>query len=205
MFRDAECHGAAVFEPKDLVAQRFDVGDGMGDENDGDAAVAQLVDAAHAAMTEGGVSDRESFVDQKDLGVDTDGDREGQPHHHTAGIRFHRSIDEFADAGKLFNGGIAAVDLALRKSEDGGVEIDVVPAGEFGIETRPQLEEGGDASIDGDGSGRRLENAGHELESGAFAGAVLADNAEDLAAPDGEAEIADRMEIAMERAAAAGE
>ncbi len=38
------------------------------------------VELVEALLLEGGVADREHLVDQQDLGVDLDRDREGEPH-----------------------------------------------------------------------------------------------------------------------------
>ena len=194
-----------MLQPQNVVADGFDVGDGVRHKNDRDAPVAQLMHLAHAAVTEGSVANRESFVDQEHLGIHVDGDREGEPYDHAARVRFHRPLNEIADAGEVFDRLVTAIDFAFRKAEDGGVEIDVVAAGEFGVEARAQFEQGGDASVDGDGAGGGLHNAGDELQGGAFAGAVFADDAENFAAFNSEGQIADGVEVAMVRTPAAGQ
>ncbi len=50
----------------------------MGYEDDRAALVAHPVEDVEALLLEGGVADGEDLVDQKDLGVDLDGDGEGQ-------------------------------------------------------------------------------------------------------------------------------
>ena len=62
----------------------FDVRDGMRDKNDGDAARAQFMNLAHAAMAEISVPHRERFVNDQNLGVHADRDCERQPHRHPA-------------------------------------------------------------------------------------------------------------------------
>ena len=119
---------------RDAVADRLHVADRVRDEQDGDAARAQLVDLAHAALPEVDVADRQRFVHQQDLRIDIDRDREGQPHHHAARIGLHRLIDEVADLGEGRDILVALVDLPRGQPENRAVQVDVVAAGEFRVE-----------------------------------------------------------------------
>ena len=85
--------------------------DGVGNEQDGDAARAQFVDLAHAALAEIDVAHGQGFVHQQDFGVHVDGHGEGQPHHHAARIGLDRLVDEVADLGEGFDVLVALVDL----------------------------------------------------------------------------------------------
>ena len=71
-----------------------------------------------------------------------DGDGKGQPDYHAAGVGFHRLVDEIADFGEGFDIGITAVDLGGREAQDGGVEVDVIEAGELRSEAGGKLQEG---------------------------------------------------------------
>jgi hypothetical protein len=75
------------------------------------------------------------------------------------------------------------------------LEIDVLPAGELGIEAGAQFQQRGDAAVDDDRSGRGLEDAADQLQQGALAGAVAADDADRFAAPDVEGDILQRGEF----------
>src|ERR1019366_6568076 len=68
----ADFDEAAFVEPHDAVADGLDVGHGVGDEQDGDVALAQLVDLAHAALAEIDVADGEGFVNEQDFRIDAD-------------------------------------------------------------------------------------------------------------------------------------
>jgi hypothetical protein len=85
------------------------------------------VDFAHAALAEIDVADGEGFIDEKDIGVDVDGDGKGEADGHAAGVGFDGLVDEVADFGEGFDGGVAGFDLGGGEAEDGGVEIDVLP------------------------------------------------------------------------------
>ena len=98
-----------MVEPQRAVADGLHVAGGVRDEQDGDAARAQLVHLAHAALAEVDVADRQRFVHQQDLGIDVDRHGERQAHHHAARIGLDRLIDEVADFGEVLDvGGSAA-------------------------------------------------------------------------------------------------
>jgi hypothetical protein len=72
----------------------------------------KFVDLAHAALAKVNVADGQRFIHQQDFGIDIDGHGEGQPHHHPAGVGFHRLIDEVADLREGLDIAVALVDLA---------------------------------------------------------------------------------------------
>ena len=99
------------------------------------------------ALPEVDVADRQSFIDQENLRINVDGDREGEANHHAARICFDRLINELADFGKLGDVREPAVYLFGGESEDRRIEIDIIAAGKFGIEARTQFQECGDPAI----------------------------------------------------------
>ena len=169
---------------------------GVRDEQDGDAARAQLVHLAHAALAEIDVADGQRFVHQQDFRIDVDGHGERQAHHHAARVGLHRLIDEVADLGEVFDlSDTARRSGAWRGRESsrsdrrcrGRVNSGLKPApSSSSAETRPFT-----ATVPDGG----LQNAGDDLQQRALAGAVLADDAEGLAALDLEADIVQRPEI----------
>src|ERR1035437_7616409 len=193
----AELDQSAFVEPEDAIADGLDVGDGVGDKEDGDAAGAQLMHFAHAALAEINIAHGEGFIHEEDFGIDVDGDGEGQTNDHAAGIGLDGLVDEGADLGEALDVFVAFVDLAGGEAEDGAVEVDVVAAAEFGVEAGAQFEQRGDAAVDGHGAGVGMEDAGDHLEGGAFPGAVLTDNAESLAALYFEGEVLNGEEVFM--------
>src|SRR6185436_11845018 len=62
------------------------------------------------------------------------------------------------------------------------------------MEARPDLDQRRDAPIEADLSGSRRGDAGQQLEQGALAGAIRADDAKRFAARHGEVQIAQRPE-----------
>ena len=193
---------AAVEQEDGAVGELFDQPEIVGDEQDGDLALAQFLEFADAAVGEDGVADGQGFVDDEDFGVDVDGGGEGQAHVHAAGVFLDGTLDELADFGEGFDGGHGLFDLGAAEAEDLAVEEDVFAAGEFGVEAGAEFEQGGDASAGDDAAAGGLEDAADDLQQGAFAAAVGADEAEGLALFDGEADVAERPEIGVARAAA---
>ena len=127
----ADLDYAAVIEPHDAVAQSFDVGGGVGDEEHGDAAGAQLMNFAHAALAKVDIAHGEGFIHQQNLGVDVNGDGEGEADGHAARIGLDGLVDELADFGEVFDVAVSLVDLAFGEAQNGGVEVDVVAAAEI--------------------------------------------------------------------------
>ena len=147
-------------EPEAAVADCFDVADGVRDKEDSDSFGPEFVDFSHAPLAEIDVSNGEGFVDQKDFGIDMDGHSEGQADGHSCGICFYRLVDKGPNFGKSFDFLVTLVNLFGRETENGRVEIHIVAPGEFGVESGPQFQQGGDASVNFDGAVRGVENPG---------------------------------------------
>ena len=69
----------------------------MGDEDKSGPAVDDFADALEALLGEEDVTNAEGFIDDQDIGLDTDGYREGEPHHHAGGVGLDGLLDEIAD------------------------------------------------------------------------------------------------------------
>ncbi len=72
-------------------------------------------------------------------------------------------------------------DLALGQAEHDAVDEDVLAAGNLGMEAGAELDERGDRPLHRHRAGRRLRDAGHQLERRALARPVSADDAEGAA------------------------
>lgn len=193
----AEITNAAAVEPEDTVADGFDVTHGVADEEDSDAMLAEFMDLTEAALAEVNIADSEGFVDEENFWIDMDGDGEGEAHGHAARISFYGLVEEVSDFSELLDGVESAFGFRMGQAKDSGIEVDVIAAGEFGIEAAAELEQSSDAALNLDDAGGRLEDAGDDLQQGAFAGAIFSDDAEGLSAADGEGDIVEGFEIAM--------
>ena len=147
------------------------------------AAVAarDLVHLAEAFLLELGIADREHFVDDQDFRLQMRRDGEGEAHIHAGGIALDRRVEELLDLGKGDDLVEFPADLGAAHAEDRAVEIDVLAAGQFGMKAGADFQQARDAAAQGDAPGGRLGDAAEDLEQRALAGAVAADDAEDLA------------------------
>src|SRR5271156_3252366 len=187
----------AVFQ-QDAARAKF--GDGaeiVRDENYRGTAAQNGVHSLEAAILEDYVANTQHFVHDQDVRIDVRGNREAQPRVHARRISLYRSVDEIREAGKLNDGVEFAIDLGLFHSQDGAVQVDILAAGEIGVEAGAYFNQRRKLSGYGDVSAGGLHNAGNELEDGALACAVRADDAEGLAARELETDILKRPKILL--------
>ena len=141
----------------------------------------QVLHPAEAAALELGVTDREHLVDEQDLRLEVRRDREGEPHVHPARVALHRRVDELLDARELDDLVELRCDLAPLHPEDRAVQVDVLAAGQLRVEAGPDLEQAADAAADRGAALGRRRDPREDLEQRRLAGAVPADEADDLA------------------------
>src|SRR4030095_16679540 len=80
------------------------------------------------------VSDRQHFVNDQDFPLQVSDDIKSETHIHTAGVTLHRGIDEFFNFGEGDDLVEFTVDFHLFHSQEGAVEVNVLPAGQFVVE-----------------------------------------------------------------------
>ena len=184
-----------VVEQHDPVAELAGEVQAVRDEHDRLAVALEGPDALQALALEGLVADREHLVDEQDVGVDVDGHGEGQPDVHAGRVELHRRVDELLDAGEVDDLVEGLLGRAARHAQDGGVEEDVLPAGEVAVEAGAELEQRGQALAALDVPLGRREDPADDLEQGGLAGAVVADQAERGAVLDLERDVAQGPEL----------
>ena len=113
----------------------------MADDDDGAALVAEPVEAFEAASLEGVVADGQYLVDEQDLGFDVDGHGEAEAYVHARGVVAYGFVDELVQFGEADDVVEALADVAGGESQDGAVEVDVLAAGEFGVEAGAQFQQ----------------------------------------------------------------
>jgi hypothetical protein len=101
----------------------------------------------------------------------------------------HRLVHVVADVGEGLDLRHQGGDLLDRHAEQLAGHVDVLATGEIRMEAHAQFEQGGDAAFHVDAAGGRLGGPGDQLEQGALAGAVDADQADRLARGDAEADV----------------
>ena len=152
----------------------------VGDEDDCLPGGFHLLEGVVALLLEGGVADRQHLVDQEDVGVDLHHQRKGQPHQHSRGVVLQLQVDELLQFGELDDRVEAAAGLARRQPHHHAVEDDVFAGGEVGVEADAELDEGSQPSRHADRAGVGAIDARHQFQQRALAGAVAADDAEEL-------------------------
>src|SRR3546814_11389525 len=85
---------------------------------------------------------------------------------------------------------LARLDVRTRQSEHGPVQIGILAAGELRVESGPELQQGGDAPVDGDLARAWRQRAADQLQERGLAGAVSPDDADRLAPMDVEVQCA---------------
>ncbi len=168
-------HPSAV-EPQRLVAESLHEVERVGHQQNRPAAPLELAELVEALVGEPRVADREHLVDQQHVGIDMDGDGKPEPHVHPGRVRLHRRVDEVLQFRELDNLVKPPADVALAEAEHDAVDEDVLAAGNLGVKSGPQLDEGRDSSLHLHGSGRGFRNAGDKLERGALPRSVPADD-----------------------------
>ena len=73
------------------------------------------------------------------------------------------------------------VDLGPLHAEDGAIQVDVLPPGQLGMEAGADFQQRPDPPVDLGFAAGRLGDPGEDLQQRALAGAVAADDAENLA------------------------
>jgi hypothetical protein len=155
-------------------------------------------DLAHlpeALALEGLVADGEHLVDDQDVRLEVRGDGERQAHVHPARVALHGGVDEPLHLRERDDLVELRLDLAPPHPEDGAVQVDVVAAGELGVEAGADLEQRADGAADPSLARGRDGDAREDLEQRRLARAVVADDADRLPPVDPERHVAKGPEL----------
>ncbi len=120
----------------------------MADKNNCTTALGHILHLAEAALLELNVSNRQDFVDEKDLCVEMGGHGKRQAEVHTRGISFDRRVNELFDPGEGDDVIEPRPDLFSFHSENRTIEKHVLSTGQFGMKTRAHLKQRTDPAID---------------------------------------------------------
>src|SRR4029453_13206329 len=130
--------------------------------------------------------------DEQDLGLEVRGDGEGQAQIHAARVALDRRVDEAVHLGEGDDLVEAPDDLGPAHAENGPAQIDVLAAGELTVEAGADLDDRAQPPAQPRLADARLGDARQDLQQGALAGAVAADDPHHLAAPHVERDVAQR-------------
>ncbi len=179
--RIAEALHAAVLEVEHAIAQLLHEDERVRHEENRLSAPRELRDRVEAAVRESLVAHREHLVHDENVRVDVHGHREAEPHVHSRGVRLHGLVDEVLEARERDDLGQLPLDLPAREPEHDAVDHDVLAPRDLRVEAGAELDEGRDFSVHREVPGRRLEEAGDELQERRLAAAVRPHDAERLA------------------------
>ena len=152
----------------------------MGDEDDSLVAVERL-EIVVTFLLEGGVTNGENFIEDKDIPFRADSNGKGEADLHAGRVIFEFLVHELFEFGKFDDVVIHGVDFGVAEAEHGAVQINVLAAGEFGVEADAELDERDESAIHDDRAGGWIVDARKDFKEGGFAGAVAADDTKKLA------------------------
>ena len=161
----------------------------MGHQQQGGALSLEVGDALVALGGEVGVPHRQGLVDDEDVRPHGGRHAEGEAHLHAAGVGADRAVEVIANRGEGGDSRQAGGHLLATQAKELAGHEGILSAGEIGVEAHAQFQQGGDPPLDAHPAGGGLGGAGDDLEQGALAGAVDAEDAERLAGRDPEADV----------------
>lgn len=167
----------------------------MGDKDEGHALGAEFGDPGVAFFLEGLVAHGEDFVGKEDVGLQVHRHGEAQTHLHAGGVILEGGVDEVGQLREFDDVLDALLGVAVAKTVEAGVEKDVFIAAEFGMEADAKLNKRCDPATGDDPALAGLQDAGDDLQQGAFAGAVVPEQAQGFARLDAQVNIVQGEEM----------
>ena len=167
-----------------MATEPFYCGHVMADEEHSTAFARNALHFSEALALKGCIPNCEDFIDQQDLRLQVGCHSESQTNVHAAAVAFHWSIQEFLDLGESDDFVELPADLCTRHSENGAIEKDVFPAGEFGVKAGPDFQQTRHPATNADATFRWLGNSAKDFQQSGFSRAVAANDAHNVALPD---------------------
>ena len=183
-----------MIQPDGIVAEAFDEAERVRHQQDGLAAAFEFRELVETLVGETLVADGQHFIDQEHVRIDVNRHRKPQAHVHARRVRLHGRVDEVLEFGKFNDLIEAGVDFTLGQAQHDAVDEDVLAAGDLGMKSRAEFNQGRDAPLDLHGAARRLGNAGHELQRGALPRSVSADDGEGRSLRHRKRHVVERLE-----------
>ena len=138
---------------------------------------ADIADFAETLFLELQIAYGEDLVNQQDFRFEVGGNGKCQAGTHPAGVTLDWCINESFDLRESDDLVELTMDFRLRHPENRAVEIDVLPAGEFGMKTRTDLKQRADAATNFSGTFRGIRDARKDFEQCALPRPISPDNA----------------------------
>ena len=172
----------------------------MGDHEDRAPLGLHLAHPLEALALERLVADRQHLVDEDDVGVDVDRQREPESRGHARRVVLDLHVDERTDLGEVDHVVEDAVHVDLGEAQDRAVEVHVLAARQVAVEAGAELEQRRHPPPGADRARRRPEGPGDALEQRGLARAVVPEQAGGLALGDLERHVPQRVEVLVRHA-----
>ena len=151
----------------------------MGDVQNGSALLPGYVPHfVDALALEGHVAHRQHLVHDHNFAVQVGCHGEGQLDKHAAGIPLDGGVNKLPHLGKLDDILHFGVNFRLGHAQNRAVHIDIFPARHFAVEAGAHLQHGSHTAIEVDLPFRGSGDPAQQLQHGALASAVAADDAQ---------------------------
>lgn len=153
-----------VLDPNDAIAHLLQGRGVVGRYDNRLVFLAHLAEHRAAFRVEAGVAHGQDLVEDQDVAVDVDQNREGQLRLHPGGVHPEGMVDLLAEFRELNHAVHEPLGLALLESVKGAFPAYVVPAGELRIEPDAELQDAGYLAVHVKRAGVRMEYAGYQFQ-----------------------------------------
>ena len=182
--RGAVRHHRALVEEHRAGAEGDDGGVVVGDQEHRSPAGGELPHAVRTLPLEAGVPHRQGLVHDEHVRIDGHRGAEGEAGLHAARIGPERLVDELLQLAEGDDLRLLAPHLLRGHAQAEAAHADVLAPGVVRVEAGPQLQDGGQTPLHRHASAGGGERAREDLQERALAGAVVAHEAQHLAARD---------------------
>src|SRR5688572_8267246 len=162
---------------KNAVTNLGDLLHGMRNKNNG-AATEEFGNAAITFVAKPCVAYRQHFIQQKNVWIQRCSYSKSESHLHARAETLHWRVNEVTDVGKINDLLDLRVNLPLRHSQHGTVNINVLAPGQDGIESGTERDQRSHSPVNLDPTFVRLDQAVEHLEQRRFARAISANQSE---------------------------
>ena len=129
--------------------------------------------------------------------LDLGGDGKAQPGNHARGKAANRGVEEVPQLGKVHDPVEVLLHLPAVVAQQRAIEKDVFPGSQVHIEARPQLDQRRDGTVHRHVALGGVHHPGNQLEHGALAAAVHADQRHGFAPLNGKIDVVQGPELGI--------
>src|SRR4029453_541314 len=169
----------------------------MRDEDDRLALLEEPLQRFDASLLEVGITHGKDLIEEQDVGLQVRCNRKPQSHVHARRVVLDRDVDEVLEARVAYDTTVNDLGIRGRQPMDRGVQEHVFAARQFWMKSHAQLDHRTDSRspCDEQATARRPVDCGNQLEEGALARSVAADQADGFAEIDPQRDVFQRPEL----------